>query len=539
RDVQFKMQSIGEEKKSKKQKKKEEKLKNKKSARSNSNVKQKEKEIAPTHEQVLENKLLTAVISGVSKVYSIAKVTSAQFEKHLDSLYRAAHSNSLATSLRALMLLEKILYPQGPLPDRYYTSMYDLLYSQSIMSETNTHPALLGLIYKSCKIDSHTQRVASFVKRLLQISLIQIPTFTIGALMVVAELLSENRALLHSLLTEKEDEGIVVVKVGNELSGMKKDKEKQLNQQNVQKIGQKSGKVVEIKDENDEVKSEYEDDDNEGNLTEKQIKSNNSTNNNNTTSLHSDKYDPSKRNPRYSGADATGLWEIRILASHYHPTVSHLANQILQAGLIESQKLEKIRKLSNEKDIRSGIAVKQEGNEVKMDIEKQKVDNKEIINMNDLDSINALDMLKVNYTSDPFEDFSLSAFLNRFAFKNPKKKKKEEEEQKNENKKDQKKLEKDSNEKKNEQIDSKIKIEKQDISDKESEDEEVNPLDNNNDDDLMSAKSFLPKHTNQQQPSNNLQQIQQSNITLHSSTSFPNSFIFQLLQIRIAFIIFN
>ncbi|KAA6375385.1 MAG: putative ribosome biogenesis protein Noc1 [Streblomastix strix] len=350
--------------------------------------------------------------STMSKVYLIAKVTSAQFEKHLDSLYRAALSQSLATSHRALMLLEKILYPQGPLPDRYYTSMYDLLYSQSVINETNTHPALISMVYKSGKIDANPARIASFVKRLLQMSLISVPTFTIGALMVVAELLSENRALFHSLLTEKEDEEITVVKVDNELNTMKMDKEIQLNKQ------------------------------------KKQIKSNhtNSININNINSLHSDKYDPSKRNPHYSCADVTGLWEIRILASHYHPTVSHLANQILQAGFIESQKLEKIRKLSLEKDIRNGIDVKLESNEneAKSKIGKYKFDTNKINNTNDLDSINALDMLKVNYISDPFEDFSHSAFLNRFAFKNPKKKKNEEDDQqKNENKKDQKKLQSD------------------------------------------------------------------------------------------------
>ncbi|KAA6388884.1 MAG: hypothetical protein EZS28_015591 [Streblomastix strix] len=65
-----------------------------------------------------------------------------------------------------------------------------------------------------------------------------------------------------------------------------------------------------------------------------------------------------QRNPRYSGLDVTCLWDIRILASHFLPIVLHLANQILQAGFIESQLLEKICKQSLEKDIKSGIDVK-------------------------------------------------------------------------------------------------------------------------------------------------------------------------------------
>ena len=66
-------------------------------------------------------------------------------------------------------------------------------------------------------------------------------------------------------------------------------------------------------------------------------------------------YDPTKREPLYAGADRVGLWELRELASHYHPTVAKFAREILA------------------------------GNDV-------------------------------HYESDPLLDFSFSAFLDRFVY---------------------------------------------------------------------------------------------------------------------------
>lgn len=40
-------------------------------------------------------------------------------------------------------------------------------------------------------------------------------------------------------------------------------------------------------------------------------------------------YDPTKREPLYAGAERVGLWELRELASHYHPTVAKFAQEIL------------------------------------------------------------------------------------------------------------------------------------------------------------------------------------------------------------------
>eukprot|EP00088_Acartia_fossae_P043572 TRINITY_DN4592_c1_g1_i3.p1 TRINITY_DN4592_c1_g1~~TRINITY_DN4592_c1_g1_i3.p1 ORF type:complete len:956 (-),score=346.92 TRINITY_DN4592_c1_g1_i3:44-2911(-) len=71
-------------------------------------------------------------------------------------------------------------------------------------------------------------------------------------------------------------------------------------------------------------------------------------------------YDPMHRNPMFSGADKTAYWELHSLCNHFHPTVSLFAKH-----LCENQ--------------------------------------------------------QIKYPGDPLNDFTITKFLERFVFKNPKK----------------------------------------------------------------------------------------------------------------------
>ncbi|KAK5852574.1 hypothetical protein PBY51_006427 [Eleginops maclovinus] len=70
-------------------------------------------------------------------------------------------------------------------------------------------------------------------------------------------------------------------------------------------------------------------------------------------------YDPLHRNPLFCGADHTTLWELQRLAAHFHPSVSLFAKTILEGG-------------------------------------------------------------SILYSGDPLQDFTLTRFLDRFVFRNPK-----------------------------------------------------------------------------------------------------------------------
>ncbi|RDD47481.1 CCAAT/enhancer-binding protein zeta [Trichoplax sp. H2] len=71
-------------------------------------------------------------------------------------------------------------------------------------------------------------------------------------------------------------------------------------------------------------------------------------------------YDVKQRNPLYCGAEYSSMWELRKLKNHYHATVVHFADTLLKGYTID-------------------------------------------------------------YTGDPLSDFTLMRFLDRFAYKNPKK----------------------------------------------------------------------------------------------------------------------
>jgi len=74
-----------------------------------------------------------------------------------------------------------------------------------------------------------------------------------------------------------------------------------------------------------------------------------------------EEYDPNKRDPLYANAQKSSLYELNLLLQHYHPSVVKFAQHILDGKPIE-------------------------------------------------------------YTGDPLEDFTQSAFLEKFVYKNPKKK---------------------------------------------------------------------------------------------------------------------
>lgn len=81
---------------------------------------------------------------------------------------------------------------------------------------------------------------------------------------------------------------------------------------------------------------------------------------NHSKSIDYNQYDPYARNPLYAGADKACIWELIPLSTHFHPSVALFASNILSGQ-------------------------------------------------------------RISYSGDPLQDFTLSRFLNRFVYRNPKK----------------------------------------------------------------------------------------------------------------------
>lgn len=98
-------------------------------------------------------------------------------------------------------------------------------------------------------------------------------------------------------------------------------------------------------------------------------------------------FNPMARNPLYAGAKYCAYIELTSLSNHFHPTVSLFANQIMK-GIFFYYMLIFFLFCNLVKFFETKIFV--------------------------LGEI-------INYPSDPLKDFALIRFLDRFAFKNPKK----------------------------------------------------------------------------------------------------------------------
>ncbi|XP_023855541.1 CCAAT/enhancer-binding protein zeta isoform X1 [Salvelinus sp. IW2-2015] len=279
----------------------------------------------------VESKMLSALLSGVNRAYPYAKAGDEKVKEQLDTLFKVVHLAKFNTAVQALMLLFQVMDSQQIVSDRYYVALYRKLMDPGL-SLCSRQSMFLNLLYKSLKADIVLRRVKGFVKRLLQVSCEQNPTFACGALFLVSEVMKAKPGLKLMLqeggdgeeenfkdLKDEEDDEERFVDADKVEEGLREIKPEQpkptasswVHHQNIE-----GGKSIET-------------------------------------------YDPFHRNPLFCGADHTTLWELQRLSAHFHPSVSLFAKTILQGEFI-------------------------------------------------------------NYTGDPLQDFTLSKFLDRFVFRNPK-----------------------------------------------------------------------------------------------------------------------
>ncbi|KAK2945451.1 putative CCAAT/enhancer-binding protein zeta [Blattamonas nauphoetae] len=368
-----------------------------------------------TQAESADNRLLSTTLVCISQIVAVYGSTFGSFSEHLDELYRSAHSPTITASTRALLLLFRLLSPQGPLPDRFLSSLYSILASPQLPTSSHSHATILSIVFNTLKTCTSLVSSAALVKRLLQTATLTQPTFTTAALMLVGELCSDNRALLQMLLCAAEGKSEIVWsgKRAGAASAESADdddydqvalseesqKEEAILEEEEKKpvvaAGKKSRALwgddssehfVDVDDDQKEegmevdepeVKKEEEP---ESHPVEHRPITKKPTSKRSAPQYDDTLYDPFRRNPRFSRADVTCLWELSTLSRSSHPSVSHLSKQILEGGRLEKQSLGKASARSEDASSR----------------------------------------LKVNYEGDPFADYSLFTFLARFSSKNPK-----------------------------------------------------------------------------------------------------------------------
>uniref|UniRef100_A0A7M4F5B6 CCAAT/enhancer-binding protein zeta n=1 Tax=Crocodylus porosus TaxID=8502 RepID=A0A7M4F5B6_CROPO len=283
----------------------------------------------------VESKMLSALLTGVNRAYPYAQAGDEKVKEQMDTLFKVLHLVNFSTSVQALMLLFQVMDSHQTVSDRYYAALYKKLLDPGL-ALCSKQSMFLNLVYKSLKADVVLRRVKAFVKRLLQVTCGQMPPFICGALYLVSELLKIKPGLRVQLQDHVES-----------------DEEECFHDQE-----EADEEEERFTDADKEMEAERE------NITEHSVKDPNSA----TSWVHHQNmgggknlhyYNPLHRNPLYSGADSTSLWELKKLSEHFHPSVALFAKTILEGDYIQ-------------------------------------------------------------YSGDPLQDFTVMRFLDRFVYRNPK-----------------------------------------------------------------------------------------------------------------------
>ena len=235
-----------------------------------------EKEKATTVDEDLREKMLSAVLTGVNRAIPFSNTNDESFEKHLDTLFAVTHSSNFNTSIQALMLIQQLNGSHQGSVDRFYRTLYESLLDPRLL--TSSKQALyLNLLFRALRSDLNVKRVKAFAKRLLQVVLMHQPSFTCGTLYLLREL----ESVFANLSSSVDD-------------------------------------------------PEANDDDGEETFRDVQESPASAPPQNAAETFPSKpKYDGRKRDPEYSNADKSCLWELTPLLMHYHPSVSLFATRLM------------------------------------------------------------------------------------------------------------------------------------------------------------------------------------------------------------------
>jgi ribosome biogenesis protein MAK21 len=244
--------------------------------------------------QDADAKTMAAILTGVRRALPFARVDGAVFEKHMTTLFRITHSSTFNISIQALQLIFQVSLSNNnassssqtitasKVEDRFYRALYASLLDPRLAT-TSKQAMYLNLLFKAIKADNDDRRVKAFVKRFVQTLNHGEPPWICGGLFLLGELMTALPGL-KTLLDEAEDDGeehFVDAVEGSEEEGSK--------------------------------------------ITSDQLKA---------SQAGAAGYDPIKREPQFAKAESSCLWEIAPLMSHFHPSVSLHARQLLQGQKI-------------------------------------------------------------------------------------------------------------------------------------------------------------------------------------------------------------
>ena len=236
----------------------------------------------------MREKLTSAILTGINRAYPFSDKTRSDLDTRVDTLFNITHSANFNTSIQALLLIQQLVSSQPNVADRFYRTLYESLLDPRLTTASN-QKLYLNLLHRALKGDLSLKRIKAFVKRILQILSLHEPPFICGAFFLLSDL-QKSFPSLKSLMDQPEDHG------------------------------QDEEHFHDVAD--------FEDVDT--------LRIHQTTAQSHPSALPStiSTYDPRKRDPIHSKADAACAWELLTFLPHFHPTVSLNAEHLLNSSPI-------------------------------------------------------------------------------------------------------------------------------------------------------------------------------------------------------------
>ncbi|XP_055914000.1 CCAAT/enhancer-binding protein zeta [Eupeodes corollae] len=310
----------------------------------------------------INNRTMQAILRCLQKAIVEAQPapgsTEIMTKEMQDTIYRLVHLADIRISIQTLSLLLQLVTVKTEKSDRFYNALYRKMLDMELTTIGNkTAAQFLHIVHRAIHIDSHVSRAQAFIKRLLQMSLYFPAAVAAGCLIVIHKLL---RSRLDLKQDEEEENTPKNVVLPDDAELAKFDSDGEEKYEDVPIDGDNEDEAA-----SEKAVDEAVDEDGEKEKTTKgsswhHAKLPKDEKPEAASTISATKYDPYHRVPAFAGAEYALQAELLMLMEHFHPTVQVFAESIL-----------------NKK--------------------------------------------RIDYYGDPLRDFSLPHFLERFAFKNPKK----------------------------------------------------------------------------------------------------------------------
>ncbi|RUP47473.1 hypothetical protein BC936DRAFT_145698 [Jimgerdemannia flammicorona] len=271
-----------------------------------------------TVEDGVDSKMVAAVLTGVNRAFPFAKVEDVVYESNMDILFRITHTGTFNTSIQALMLIFQVSSAKQSISDRFYRTLYESLLDHRLVTSSK-QAMYLNLLFKALRADSDVKRVKAFVKRIVQMAAYHQPPFVCGAFYLISEVrvfcYCDHPRLYEYIY-------IYMTAPGDSWSYV---------------MAQQPGlRALVFQPEEDDEEERFVDMD-ENETDYRTTKGRNEAGVTPLTTVTSQKYDGRKRDPQYSNADKTCLWELSPFTTHFHPSVALYAFKLLNGEKIDTQ----------------------------------------------------------------------------------------------------------------------------------------------------------------------------------------------------------